>query len=351
MTSILILTVISAGGGPNHESVGFRYWNEDAFPFGFKGFLTVMPTCIFAMAGSENAGLVAAETANPRKSVPRAVGSIWLRLSLFYLLGSLMVTINVSPTDPDLFGQSGTNASPFVIAYRNAGIPALAHMMNAIILLSVISCGSISIYAGARTAMGLAYLGMAPKQLKKADKLGRPWYGLVPVILLGGGLAYLNVSNSGAEVFGWFSNLTSLYTLFGWGMICLSHIRFRAAWKLQGRQPSELPWKSWTFPYAAWFGFIMCVVLIIVQFYLAVWPLGAGVTNVKDFFANYVSVLVIVVLYVGAKLYYRGRRWVDIGTVDLDFGRRFYADETDKEKGHKRGFVGGAKKAASLLFT
>lgn len=301
------------------------------------------------MAGSENAGLVAAETLNPRKAVPRAVGSIWLRLALFYLLGSLMVTINVSPFDPDLFGGEGTNASPFVVAYRNAGIPALAHMMNAIILLSVISCGSISIYAGARTAMGLAYLGMAPKQFKSADKLGRPWWGLVPIIVLGGGLGYLNVSNSGAEVFGWFSNLTSLYTLFGWGMICLSHIRFRWAWKLQGREPSELPWKSWTFPYAAWFGFIMCVVLIIVQFYLAVAPLGSTVTA-ESFFANYVSILVILVLWAGAKIYYRGRRWVDLSTVDLDYGRRFYNDELDKEKGHKGGAKGVAYKTLGAIF-
>ena len=82
------------------------------------------------MAGSENAGLVAAETANPRRSVPRAVGSIWLRLSLFYLLGSLMITINVSPFNEDLFGGSGTNASPFVVAYRDANIAALAHMVR-----------------------------------------------------------------------------------------------------------------------------------------------------------------------------------------------------------------------------
>jgi amino acid transporter len=142
-----------------------------------------------------------------------------------------MVTITVSSKDENLFGGEGTNASPFVVAYRNAGISTLAHMMNAIILISVISTGTISGYAGARTTMGLAYLGMAPKQLKFADKTGRPWFGLVPTLLLGGGLAYINVDKSGKEVFGWFSNLTSLFTLFGWGMICLSHIRFRAAWK------------------------------------------------------------------------------------------------------------------------
>jgi amino acid transporter len=159
---IISMIVVSAGGA--HEApIGFRYWNSMPFTHGFKGFLSVLPTCIFAMSGSENAGLVAAETANPRKSVPKAVGSIWLRLSLFYILGSLMVTICVSPKNKDLFGGSGTNASPFVIAYRNAGLGPLAHIMNAIIFISVLSTGSISGYAGSRTLMGLAQVGMAPK--------------------------------------------------------------------------------------------------------------------------------------------------------------------------------------------
>jgi amino acid transporter len=245
---IISCIVISAGGAPAEGPIGFRYWNAEPFINGFKGFLSVMPTCIFAMSGSENAGLVAAETANPRRSVPKAVGSIWLRLSLFYIMGSLMVTITVSPHDPNLFGGSGTNASPFVIAYRNAGIGPMAHIMNAIIFISVLSTGSISGYAGSRTLVGLAQIGMAPKQMLKADSWGRPWFALVPTLLIGGGLAYINVSNTGAQVFGWFSNLTSLFTLFGWGMICLSHIRMRHAWKIQGRSVEDLPWRTWTWP-------------------------------------------------------------------------------------------------------
>lgn len=142
-----------------------------AFTNGFKGFLSVMPTCIFAMAGSENSGLVAAETANPRKSVPKAVGSIWLRLSLFYILGSLMITITVSPQDPNLFGGEGTNASPFVVAYRNAGLDPLAHIMNAVIFISVLSTGTISGYGGSRTLMGLGHLGMAPAVRVSSDRV------------------------------------------------------------------------------------------------------------------------------------------------------------------------------------
>lgn len=344
---VIISMIVISAGGASLPPIGFRYWNEMAFTNGFKGFLSVMPTCIFAMSGSENAGLVAAETKNPRKSVPRAVGSIWLRLSLFYLIGSLMITITVSPQNDDLFGSSGTNASPFVIAYRDSGIPVLAHMMNAVILISVISTGSISGYGGSRTTMGLAYLGMAPKVMQKADKTGRPWYGLVPTFILGGGLAYLNVSESGASVFGWFSNLTSLFTLFGWGMICLSHIRFRYAWARQGHTADELPWKSWIYPYGPWWGLVMCFLLIIVQFYLAVWPLGES-SSAENFFANYISVIVIVILWLGARVYYRGPWWVDLDTIQLDEGRRFYTD--DVEKPRVPGVKGALKRTAGAIF-
>ncbi|KAL1304349.1 hypothetical protein AAFC00_000747 [Neodothiora populina] len=327
---VIISSIVVSAGGAKSEAIGFRYWNSMPFTNGFKGFLSVLPTCIFAMSGSENAGLVAAETANPRKSVPRAVGSIWLRLSLFYILGSLMITITVSPKDPNLFGGSGTNASPFVIAYRNSGLSPLAHIMNAIIFISVLSTGSISGYAGSRTLVGLAQIGMAPKFFQKADKSGRPWYGLFITLLIGGGLAYLNVSNTGSEVFTWFSNLTSLFTLFGWGMICLSHLRMRHAWKVQGRPAEDLPWRSWTYPWGAYWGLFWCCLLLVVEFYLAVWPLGDS-PSAKNFFANYVSVPAILVLYIGAKCYYGGRRWVDTATIDLDASRRWYKEE-DHEK-------------------
>ncbi|KAI9925887.1 hypothetical protein ASPWEDRAFT_585770 [Aspergillus wentii DTO 134E9] len=344
---IISLIVISAGGGPVGGPIGFRYWNAEPFINGFKGFLSVMPTCIFAMSGSEYCGMVAAETSNPRKAVPKAVGSIWMRLSLFYVIGSLMITIAVSPNDHNLFGGSGSNASPFVIAYRNAGIPALAHIMNAVIFISVISSGSVSAYAGSRNLMGLAHLKMAPSFFGKADKQGRPIASLTATLLVGGGLAYLNVNNSGAEVFTWLSNLTSLFTLFGWGMISLSHIRMRYAWKAQGRSVSDLPWKSWTYPYAAIWSLFWCILLIIIEFYLSVWPLHEA-SSAKTFFANYVSVVAILVVYAGARIYYRGAWWVDASTIDLDAQRRFYVDNDEEAKGGS-GVKGYLKKSLGAL--
>ncbi|KAF4821657.1 Amino-acid permease GAP1 [Colletotrichum tropicale] len=229
---IIASIVISAGGAPNHEAIGFRYWNEAPFLNGFRGFLTVMPVCIFALSGSETTGLVAAELSNPKKAVPKAVKSITLRLAMFYLMGSLMITITVSPSDSNLFGSGGhaTDASPFVIAFRNAGLEPLSHMMNAVIFLSVLSSGSINAYAGSRTLVGLSEIGMAP------------------------------------------------------------------------------------------------------SFYLAVWPFH-GETSAKSFFSTYVSVPVGIIIYIAAKFFYGGRRWLDSRSIDLDSDRRFYsAEQEDKDK-------------------
>jgi yeast amino acid transporter len=56
------------------------------------------------------------------------------------------------------------------------------------------------------------------------------------------------------------------------------------------------------------------------------------------------------VLYLGAKLYYRGKLWVDLSTVDLDYGRRFYVDKVDGETGHKKGVAGAARKTLGFIF-
>ncbi|CAH0046889.1 unnamed protein product [Clonostachys solani] len=313
--------VISAGGAPNHVAVGFRYWNEAAFTNGFKGLLMILPTCIFAMASSENIGMVVAETRNPLKSTPPAVRAVWIRLSIFYIFGALAVTITVDPKDSRLFGGSGsTGASPFVIAYQNGQLMPLAHMMNAIIFISVISAGSIAAYAGSRTLF-----------MQKADSRGRPWFALVSTVFMGGALSFLNLNATGAEVFTWLSSLASLTTLFSWSMICLSHIRMRYAWKVQGRSPAELPWTNGSWPLSAYWGLGCCIILLVAEFYIAVWPLGKTPSAV-GFFSRFVSAIAILVIYVAARCYYRGRRWVNVREVDLDNDRRFYHVEDQAEK-------------------
>jgi amino acid transporter len=72
----------------------------------------------------------------------------------------------------------------------------------------------------------------------------------------------------------WLLALSGLSTLFSWLSICLCHIRFRRAWKVQGHSIDELPFKALGGVYGSWFGVILIVVVLIAQFYVALWPIG-----------------------------------------------------------------------------
>ncbi|KAI5292411.1 hypothetical protein KEM52_006378 [Ascosphaera acerosa] len=331
---IVSFIVISAGGAPDHRRTGFEYWNSMPFTHGFKGFLSVMATCITSMSGTEIVGLAAAEARDPRRAVGRAVNSTWIRLTLFYVLGALMVSITVSPTNAKIFGGSGTDSSPFVIAYQDARLPGMAHAMNAIIFVSVVSSGNGQAYTGTRTLVGMAQLGLAPRWLGRCDRRGVPWAAAAATFAVGGGLAFLNVSNSGGTVFGWFSSLTSLCILWVWGTIFVCHLRFRAAWRAQGRAPAQLPWRTRFWPYGTVGGLALCVLLIGVQFYLAVWPLGKP-QSANNFFATFVSVVVLIVMFAAAKLWFRGKLYKRAEEIDLDTGMAVYdlGGDEDAEAG------------------
>lgn len=340
--AIIVMIIISAGGAPEGNSVGFHYWRTVPFnDNGFKGFLTVLPTCIFSLAGIELVGLVAAECISPRKSVPIAVKSIWLRITLFYILGSFVVTIVMNPNNDQLLGGSGTNASPFVIAFKNSGLSGLAHVMNVIILVSVFSSASGTFYGCPRILMGLAHLKMAPKLFSKVNRRGVPYIGYIFSALLSGGLAYINLSESGATVFGWFLNLSSLVALLLWSVIFIVNIRLRKAWVAQRKDLNSLPWTTKFNPYIAWYGLFWSILITIVEFYLSVWP-WKEVSSAKNFFANYISVVLMIIIYVGSKIYFKGPFLIPLIEIDLDNGLFLEDDiinaKNTIDKGVFRGF-------------
>ena len=60
---IILGIVIDVGGSPNGLAYGTRFWHDPgAFNNGFKGICSVFVTAAFAFAGTELAGLAAAET-------------------------------------------------------------------------------------------------------------------------------------------------------------------------------------------------------------------------------------------------------------------------------------------------
>lgn len=80
---ILLGIVIDTGGVPGQPYIGAHYWYDPgAFHNGFKGLCSVFVTAAFSFSGTELVGLTAAETENPRLSLPRAVKQVFWRICL-----------------------------------------------------------------------------------------------------------------------------------------------------------------------------------------------------------------------------------------------------------------------------
>lgn len=177
---ILVGIVISAGGGPTHETIGFRYWRETGGFVQYKdipgskgrflGFFNVLISAAFSFIGTEITAIAAAETDNPRRSVPKAIRSVWVRLVLFYVTSAFIIGILVSPSDPDLNLNSTAAKSPFVIAIKRAQISVLPSIINAALLTSAWSAACADLYVSSRTLYGLAARGQAPSLLLKTRR-------------------------------------------------------------------------------------------------------------------------------------------------------------------------------------
>ncbi|ODQ66879.1 general amino acid permease [Nadsonia fulvescens var. elongata DSM 6958] len=319
---IILGVVVACGGGPKGGYIGAKYWHDPgSFAAGFKGLCAVFVNAAFAFSGTELVGLAAAETANPRRSLPKATKQVFWRITLFYVISLTIVGCLVPYNDPRLIKKSSVDASasPFVIAIVNAGIGGLPSVMNAVILISVLSVGNSSIYAASRTLAALADQGQAPKFLAYIDCSGRPLYGII-ITSAFGLLCYLVASDKRNEVFSWMLALSGLSSIFIWGSINLCHIRFRRGMKVQGRSLKELPFTSAVGVYGSWYGFTLNCLVLVANFWVAVWPIGAS-PDAATFFNSYLAAPIILVFYVCYKAYKR-TPFILAKDMDLITGRR-----------------------------
>ncbi|KAF2154125.1 AAT family amino acid transporter [Myriangium duriaei CBS 260.36] len=326
---IILAIVIDCGGVPTDSRgyIGASYWHHPgAFRHGFKGFCSVFVTASFAFGGTELTGLCAAEAADPRKSIPLATKQVFWRISFFYILNLFLLGLIVPADNENLPNASGANtkASPFVIAIKLAGIKGLPSVFNACITMAVISVANSCAYGSTRTIQALATRGMAPRFFSKIDKQGRPiWCVALQVVF--GFLAYINSSHHSGDVFNWLLALSGLSYFFVWGSICLAHIRFRAAWKYNGRSLDLIPYKAPFGVVGSAIGLGLNIMCLIAQFYVAVWPIGGGSGSslAIAFFQAYLAAPLVIVLYLFWKVW--ARDWtlfVRVQDMDITTGLR-----------------------------
>jgi amino acid transporter len=333
---ILLMLIIDLGGAPNHDRIGFRYWDhpgpmneylETGALGRFLAFWKVFIQATFSYGGSEMVVIAAGETENPRRNIPKAVRRVFWRIAIFYVLSILLIGMCVSSADPRLLsaiqsGAPGVAASPFVIAIKNGGIKGLPHVINAVVLTSAWSAGNSFFYSSTRVLYATALDGKAPRFLTY-EKFGVP-YACVAITAGLSCLVYLNVSSSSSEVFFWISNLSAVSTLIVWASISVTYIRFYQAMKFHEVPRSSLPFRSPLQPYLAYFALCFCLIVAFFNGYDCFFP---GKFSAKTFVPPYIDIPIFLGLFLGYKLWYR-TEFVKLRDADLWSGK----EEVDRQE-------------------
>ncbi|KAF8206916.1 general amino acid permease AGP2 [Mycena galopus ATCC 62051] len=340
---LLFTFVVMVGGNPDHDAFGFRYWRGEPFtvdarplslitfkvpggPFvpylyegslgHFLGFLSSLIQASFTISGPEYIAMTAGEAARPRDTLPRCFNSLVARLLVFFILGALSVGILVPYTDPKLLSTAvvrpGAGTSPYVIAMQRLHLSGLAHVVNALVMLSIFSAGNSYVYTTSRTLFGMALEGRVPRVLARCNARGVPVYA-VCATMLWSTLAFLQLGSSSGVVLQWITRFGTVSGMANYAMIAFTYLRFHAALKAQGISRESLPHRSAWQPFCGYYAFIASTVMALLAGYAVFLP---GNWNVSTFVFSYALVALLPAIFVGWKLA-RRTKWRTLREIDF----------------------------------
>ncbi|GHT54636.1 aromatic amino acid transporter AroP [Endomicrobiia bacterium] len=192
------------------------------FPHGLIGLVAAFPVITFAFGGLESIGIAASETENPTKTIPKAINQVAILIIVFYV-GSLVTLLSLYH-----WSNLGASDSPFVMIFDKVGLKYAALTLNFVVLTAALSVYNSCIYSNSRMLYGLALQKNAPQIFSKTNKRGIP----TSAIYLSGTLTFsvvpLNyfIPNC-SDAFKMIMSFVVVCVLINWGMITLSHIKFK----------------------------------------------------------------------------------------------------------------------------
>jgi D-serine/D-alanine/glycine transporter len=206
-----------------HRAAVGNLWNDGGFfATGFLGIVGGFQIAFFAFVGVELVGAAAAETANPRHTLPRAINAVPLRVGIFYI-GALLAILTVVPWRRFAGGQS-----PFVTMFSLAGLAAAASIVNFVVTTAAASSANSGVFSTGRMLFGLADKGGAPAPFRKLNRGGVPARALfVTAALLLTAIPLLYVGGSVMGAFTLVTTVASLLFMFVWAMIVVSYLVYR----------------------------------------------------------------------------------------------------------------------------
>ncbi|WP_409302396.1 amino acid permease [Peribacillus sp. SCS-155] len=250
--------VIFFGFGNGGAAVGISnlYENGGFFPNGLKGVLLSLQMVMFAYLGVEMIGVTAGEVKDPKKSLSRAIDSVFWRILVFYVL-SLTVIMSIYP-----WNEINHKNSPFVLTFDKIGIPGAAGIINFVVLTAALSSCNSGIFSTARMLFNLAQQNEAPRGFERTNKNGVPGIAVIvsaAALLIG---VYLNYIVS-EKVFSWVTSIATFGAIWTWGTILISQLRFRK--RMHSSEYKKLEYKMPLHPISSYFslGFLLLVIVLL----------------------------------------------------------------------------------------
>lgn len=172
----------------------------------------------------------------------------------------------------------------------------------------------------------MACKGDAPKIFAKTNRYGSPYWSIL-VASLFCFLAYLNCSNSASVVFTWLSNIATISGFVSWILVSFTYIRFRKVIDHLGLNDRITYRKKFQIP-LAWMSGSFFTILSLTNGY-AVFIKGNW--NTSNFFASYVTVGFVIVLYFGSLIIHREWRFRDMEEIGREIIPKIdIADEEER---------------------
>ncbi|CAF1208390.1 unnamed protein product [Rotaria sordida] len=313
----IIIGILVDSGVLGHDKIGIRNWKIDGAPFykGFGGIITTSIVSGFAFQGTEAVGIAAGESANPRRDVPRAMnGTIW-RIILFFVGSIIIMGLVIPYNDPNLAHNDDVKnvaVSPFTLVFIKSGLKPAVHIMNAVILTTILSAGNSGLYVCTRVLYALANEGKAPKKFAYLTRTGIPIWCLVFTTFVSTVLFGLSFIGN-KIIYQWLVNITGVMGFIAWFGISLAHWRFRRAFILQGYSLNDLIYKALFFPVGPILASLLICISVLGQGYSA---FTTHPFNFSNFLSAYITIPVFLVIYFVYK-FVKKTRIVPLSQIDL----------------------------------
>lgn len=363
---------------------------------GVKGFGGVIlqiiassTVALYSYIGTEIGYVGAAESSvQLRRSISSVTKRIYIRVILFYLVSIFLIALLLYSGDPRLLryrddghsidensvqtqiqtvlnalhldtcrsissyknfdSQTTAMQSPWIIVFSNFGLCKLAKVIDALFVAIGLCAASSQLYVSSRILHSMSIQDKAPKIFSKCNKYGVPY---VAVLSCGcfGFLSLLGIHKSSLVSLNRMVQMGTQGAVIMWFFMNVAFLRFFYAVKrrpdLLDRDSKAYPYRSPLQPFTAYYGAASTLCLFLLS----------GFSNfvsweTKDFIVDYLSLLILFVLYIAYQVIMKPKVFWNIEDIDLDIGRKELDRQIWKEnKEYMPNFKEALKKVLSYV--